>query len=102
MALAGGLRMAGFPPFPGFIIKLSAISWGAISGLGRPLLVLLVAVSVFFLALYLRALVRRLIAGEGRWRTPPFGSLGPIALFVFVVIPIATWLFPVGVTHERF
>lgn len=54
-SLIGGLRMAGFPPTPGFFIKVRVISVSISSLWGVPL-TLLVMSSVYFLNLYISVL----------------------------------------------
>lgn len=81
VGLIGGLRMAGFPPTPGFLIKLQATLH--IVYCGARLLVAsgLVAMSIFFLNLYLGVLTRRIFRGlsgslaDVRGRGPLWGLL---------------------------
>ncbi len=102
LALVGGLRIAGFPPTPGFYIKVQALFIGLNQPSWTGTLVILVSASVFFLNLYLRALIQYFLTRLKRWWgfggiTSLLGGVSLIAALVAVY-----FILQVGVTHEKF
>ncbi len=100
--ILGRLSIAGFPPSPGFFLKFQALALGVLSQVRVGVLSLMVVSSIFFLALYISAVLPH-FTGYGRLRGHSENSMQIfllVAIMILLVV-VLVW-FQVGVSHKKF